>query len=400
MRQVRHGPDPRRADRATPPRVVHVIDNMRVGGAQRLLVTLARHLRTHDGLNVIELEGRSSLLRDELIAAGANLQSLSGLRLMNPLSVLKLRQAIRATGAEVVHLHLTYATILGALAARSVGCRVVVSLHNVDTVGRSGVKGWLLRALESFVLRHHCDHVIHVGDEVCRANAARLGATPQTTVHNVLPVPRNFAPQDVTRLRQRLGAADGDLVLLSTGRLSPQKDHLTLLSAFAEVLSQFPNAKLWIAGTGDLRTRLEEVASDLGLGQQVQFLGARPDVPALLAASDVFVMSSAWEGLPLGLLEAMVQECAVVSTDVGDVRAVVSKGAGLLVPPKHPKELAEALLAACRSPGLRRRLGKKARRVTRPFTDVATWFERIQRTYATDPKALEPQAADRKSGVV
>src|SRR5690606_29536186 len=122
-------------------------------------------------------------------------------------------------------------------------------------------------------------------------------------------------------------------------RLNPQKDHLSLLSAFAQVHASFPSAVLWIAGDGALRARLEEAAEVLGIKERVSFLGRRDDAPELIEAADIFVLSSAWEGLPVALIEAMARGPPPVATSVGDVpRIITNEENGLLVEPQSPRE--------------------------------------------------------------
>jgi glycosyltransferase involved in cell wall biosynthesis len=143
-----------------------------------------------------------------------------------------------------------------------------------------------------------------------------------------------------------IAAGSAEFIWLAVGRLAPAKDYPNLLRAFAAVRAKKPDAQLWIAGDarGDERAPLESLATELGIGANVRWLGLRRDMPALLDAADALVLSSAWEGMPLAVGEAMAMEKPVVATDVGGVRELVGD-AGMVVPAKDSRALAEAMLA-------------------------------------------------------
>jgi glycosyltransferase involved in cell wall biosynthesis len=141
--------------------------------------------------------------------------------------------------------------------------------------------------------------------------------------------------------------------VLTVGRLDPQKGHRHLLVAATEV----PDAVFVLAGEGTERQALEELADRLNVADRVRFLGDRSDVADLLAACDVFVLPSLYEGLPISLLEAMAAERPAIATAIGGVDEVVRDGdSGLLVPPAQPGELAAALRRLLADEQLRARL--------------------------------------------
>jgi glycosyltransferase involved in cell wall biosynthesis len=150
-------------------------------------------------------------------------------------------------------------------------------------------------------------------------------------------------PGDRERLRRDLGLGDRP-VLLSVGRFEPEKDHAGLLRAFEALRRTTPEAVLLLVGRGDLEAEVQRQAQSLELGDGVRFLGTRDDVPALMNAADVFVMSSWWEGLPLVLLEASAVGLPIVATDVGgNAEIVAHEVSGLIVPPRETAPLAGAL---------------------------------------------------------
>lgn len=169
------------------------------------------------------------------------------------------------------------------------------------------------------------------------------------------------------KLREELGAQD-HFIWLTVGRITEQKDYPNLLHGlhFQESLST-----LWLVGDGELRDAVQAQAAELGLEQRVKFLGVRTDVGALMSAADGFVLGSAWEGLPITLLEAAASELPAVATDVGGVSEVVTPGAGWLVPPKDPTALAQAMNELeSKSLAEREEMGRKARAVALEKFDI------------------------------
>ncbi len=156
-----------------------------------------------------------------------------------------------------------------------------------------------------------------------------------------------------------------EFVWLSVGRLDVQKDHETLLHAFARVVADHPESRLWLVGDGTLRRELEELASTLGIVEQTEFLGFRDDVSALMVAADALVLSSRWEGSPNAVLEAMAIGLPFVATMVGGVGELLDGGrAGIGVPPGSSDSLAGAMLCMAEmTPADRWRLAEEAQAV-------------------------------------
>jgi glycosyltransferase involved in cell wall biosynthesis len=189
------------------------------------------------------------------------------------------------------------------------------------------------------------------------------------------------APEAARAARAQLGLPDGAPVVGSIARLSEQKGHRDLLDAAARVLGARPEARVLIVGDGDQWDALQTQARALDIAGRVVFAGHRTDVPALLGACDVFCISSTYEGTPLTLFEAMAAGKAIVSTAVDGCREVLREGVtGLLVPPRDPPALAEALLRVLDDAALRARLGQAARAAAADY-DIGRTVERIQDLY-------------------
>ncbi len=190
------------------------------------------------------------------------------------------------------------------------------------------------------------------------------------------------------RLRREAGVQPKGYLIVSAGRLWPEKGHIHLVRAMPMVAEQLPRAVLAIAGDGVLRPELEAEAQALGVAGYIRFLGVRSDVRAWFAAADLFVLPSNSEGMPMALLEAMGMGAPVVATRVGGVPELVRDGeTGKLVPPQNPSALAEAIVSLLRDKAERARLAQNGQIYVMKYYSVEKMYERYMRLLV--PAAFE-----------
>lgn len=371
-------------------RVLQFIDHLEIGGAQRLLEVFQSGATDDGTTEVLSMGSVEDPLYQHLLQRGVAIHVEPDCRLWRLSSYLRMARAVRRIKPDVLHLHLTYATIIGAVAGWLARCPVVASIHNTHTVLDVGMRGKVLRLLETTAVRLFVDRVIFVGSVTSDANRHRFGSVPMVTIDNVVEPADPRLAERRAELRASLEAGPDDVVVLSTGRLHPTKNIGNLLRAFVTVHRRYPRTRLWICGAGPLAGELADQADALCLGDGVRFLGGRDDVAALLQAADIFALSSDVEGLPLALLEAMAAGLPVVVTAVGSVPAYVDGGAGLIVPPRQVDDLTAALLTMVGDAALRQRTGEAARNRARAFTDVVQWRKALEAEYT---KALEKRRA-------
>jgi glycosyltransferase involved in cell wall biosynthesis len=185
-----------------------------------------------------------------------------------------------------------------------------------------------------------------VAGEVSRSVARLYGIAEPLVVPNCLPVERYRHPEvPREQWRAREGFTPESLLLACVAGLRPEKNHRLLLEAFAQTSAQRPGAHLLLAGGGD-QTALQKLTGDLGIASSVHFLGVRTDIPDLLAASDLFVLASHYEGNPLCIMEAMAAGLPVVAPRVGGIPELVTHGVeGFLVDTSEPTGLSKAIEA-------------------------------------------------------
>jgi len=380
--------DRRRMYRPRRLRVLQVIDSLSVGGAEQLLVTLARHIdRDRYDVHVCSmapLDPDSAILRD-LREEGTPVATLDGVLWREPRHAVRLAALVRRHNIDVLHTHLSTSTVVGALAGALAHRPVVATLHNVRDVYTR--YGRLKAALHGQVLRHSVRTVIACAPQVRAMAMDELGLPPRT----VVDVPNGIDTDDfagvdpalvAARRRELLGDTPGPLVL-SVGNLLLSKGHAHLVEATGLLAPSFPGLRVVIVG------RLEEAAPALrativacGLERHVALLGQRRDVAALLAAADLFVLPSLWEGLPLALLEAMAAGTPVVATAVGGVPRVVEDSVtGRLVAPGDAAGLATALADLLADPEGAQRMALAGQAHVRAAYGAPAWADRLEEIY-------------------
>jgi len=370
-------------------RVAQIIDNLYIGGAQKIQIILAEAIREHDvPLTVLSLESgsRSTFIPGDLQSLGVDVTFYpsNGGGVLNPKRIWRIARFLRREGFDVVHTHLTYANIIGALAGRLAGIPVVTTLHNsrLDKRGRYIIR----QTLETWVLRYLAHRVMAVGDATAQAHQKRLRGKHIEVIPNAITAIPSISQAERSAVRTEIVNDPSRPLLLSVGRINLQKGYSDLLTAFAHLRQKHPNAALAIAGRGGLHDELTAQIKTLGLEGHAMLLGPRDDVPRLLAASDIFVSSSLWEGLPIAILEAMAAGLPIVATNVSDVPRVVVDGTGLLVPPQEPTQLSEAVCSLLDDPALRQSFGTAARTHITHHHSAAKWIKEILTMYESVQK--------------
>jgi len=337
--------------------VGYCIEDLAVGGAERLVVALANRLdRARFRPVVICLSRRGTLweaLRNDV--GRAVLDKRPG---VDPTLPGRLRRQIQQMGVDVLHTHLFTGNTWGRLAGLSLpGLPVVTTIHNTDVWKRAPHR------IVDHLLAPSNAVWVAVSDAVGRHAVRTEGVRPRRlrVIHNGVDLDR-FRGQDRAEARREWGLDADQLAIGFVGRLVPQKSPGVLVAAFAGLAGKRRGARLLLVGAGPLENALKEQIDRLGLQERACLVGERDDIARLLAALDVFVMPSLREGLPLALLEAMASGCAAVASNIPGIDEVVTdERDGLLVAPGDADSLARALARLADAPQRRRSLGEAAR---------------------------------------
>lgn len=338
-------------------RVLHVIETLEFGGAEKIVVGLANALVAQHEIVVccVKRTGALAAQLDKRVRVIC-LHKQEGNDYWLPV---RLARLLRKQRFDVVHGH-NWGVFLETGAA-AVLARTQVAVHTVHgpypdyPPTRAGrIKRALRHGLERRVARCFT-RVVAVSDAIRQYMCREMNVDPRrvAVVHNGIP-PGAIAP--------RLRNAVRPTTFITVGRLAAIKNHALMVRAFARFASADDGARLVIVGDGPDRGALEALAGTLGVAGRIQFTGFRTDIEALLADADVFLLTSHYEGISMALLEAMRCGLPAIATRVGGVPETIRDGeTGLLVDPGDEQQLATAMAQLAHSPALRHQFGERAR---------------------------------------
>ena len=332
---------------------------------RQFVLPLMRGIRAR-GHEVVGVSADGPLLAD-IRAEGFRVVAIPFARRLSPRAHLRAFAALvallRAEKPDLVHAHMPISGLLARLAARVAGVpRIAYTGHgfwfNAPGSPARRVLGFAMEWLGA-----RCTDIYMTVSTEEAADAQRLGIAARAVAIGNGRDPARFRPDPVARARIRaeLGVAPGRPVILAASRLVRHKGYPELAAAMRAV----PAAEVWVAGArlaSDRGPDMAAVLAGAGLGSRLRMLGYRADMPALMAAADVFVLPSHFEGLPMAVIEAMLCGLPVVATAIrGPREQVVPEVTGLLVPPGDAAPLAAALARLAADPGLRAAMGAAGR---------------------------------------
>jgi glycosyltransferase involved in cell wall biosynthesis len=334
-------------------RVVHVASGREWRGGQRQVWLLARALAKTDAVTQVVVTGRGGELARRLVADRIPVVTPEWEGAFDPRALVA---TVRASArGSILHAHDGHALTLAGLASLVSGAHLIATRRVEFPLRRRGF--W-----------RRAERIIAISEAV-RAVLLAAGFPPE----QVTVVPSGISIDETTRItrqdpRAKLGLLRSTPLAVATGALERPKDHATLVRAAALTLGS-SDLHWAIAGEGRLRGDLERLIDQLGLRRRVHLLGEVPDAARLVAAADLFVMSSIEEGLGTAVLDAMALGVPVVGTRAGGIPEMLEGGAGSLVPAGDPRALADAVLALLNDPAAREAQVARAREAVRRYGD-------------------------------
>ncbi len=367
-------------------RVLHVIDSLGLGGAQTFLFDLVQEQRSRGWVDptvccLTEPTWLSKRFENEDVP----LFHLNAGR-RNPFQIAsiapRLRLWLRRNQVDLVHTHLFVSGAFGRLAAIVTGLPVVVHEQLNETEIVKPYERWI-----DHMLGKRTGAVICVSQTTKEFNVQTKGIDPGRiwVIPNSIN-PERFSAVDARVHKQRLlgelDLPDQPHLVIGVGRLEPQKRFDLFLQVADMVHLQMPDVLFLIVGDGSLRRRLESQSAELGLKSVVRFTGARSDVPSLLGISDLFLLTSDFEGLPLTLLEALAMQIPAVATSVDGTAEVLGAGeGGVLVPPGDPRAMAGAVMALLHDAERRRVVGLQGRHLVEREYGIVAVNDQVDSVY-------------------
>ena len=310
-------------------RVVHICDDFVTGGIESVVMDLCGALHAKDiETSVLFLYGRDEYPQGERTAEVAPLGMERRIRI-DPRGIARLKSLVTLMRPTVFHCH-GYYSALAPILLRLLGVRVPV----VYTV-HAELQSWGWRS--DFLIRRisrWADVVTAISptaaDSIHNLTGGRI--TPHVVMNGINPNRATPAMGFSRELkRQNMGVRPGTLVFTMVATMSLQKDYPTLFRAFGKALPQLGDVRLWLVGNGEQRASLEALAASLGIAENTVFLGTRSDVIELLAASDVFVLSSHTEGIPISLIEAAFTGLPIIATELAGLAYLQRQGLPILL---------------------------------------------------------------------
>ncbi len=346
-------------------RVVHIIKVIRIAGAEQHLITLLGGLRARDidarMILLVEPQNPMENYVEALNAQGVSVQPMVIRHHADVTLAPRLRQALEALAPDIVHTHLIHADLYGTIAAKWSGLPVISSRHNDDAFRyRAPVR------LINRTLWRMTSAGIAISDAIKDFSIKIEGASPKQMHRIHYGLDTSIRALDRTAMKKKLIAelklpSDSQFIGMVC-RLIEQKGVRYGLEAFIQIAENFPMAHLLVAGEGLLQPELEARSKAVGFSNRIHFLGWRSDAAALMAALDILLAPSLWEGFGLVLLEAMAQQTPIVASKVSAIpEVVIDRETGLLVEPHDVNRLKDALSELLKDAALRQHMGLMGR---------------------------------------
>jgi glycosyltransferase involved in cell wall biosynthesis len=331
-------------------------------GAEVQVASLLREFKKDLSLDVHAILLNRGTLYDRLIAYGIPTQVLDEHAMSSVEITKRLYRFNKEWNPHVVHTHRYKENCLGGLAAARAGIPVIINtVHGIQEAlaGWGNMKWRFYSLLAGQVTKRVASGLIGVSLEIASLLRRQFPKLEVVYIPNGIRCDAVNGLPEPDAARKAAGIEAQAFVVGSVGRLTPVKGLEYLLHAAALMVHEraIPSLQVVVVGMGPSRRTLEELAQRLNIGDRVRFLGERHDVPHLLRLFDIFVLPSLHEGIPMALLEALAAGCSVVASGVGGILEVVREGKdGLLVPPRNPRAIADAIQALYASRTLRTRL--------------------------------------------
>lgn len=340
-------------------KILQVIPYFCFGGAETMCenLTYALKAKGHE-VTVVSLYQERTPISERMEQAGVKLLYLDKKLGLDLSMVPKLTKIMRAERPDVVHTHLDVIKYAAA-AARLAGVKKCV--HTVHNVADKEAEGRVQKIINHTYFKLGWSVPVALSPEVQRTIADFYGM-------EAAKVPVIYNGVDLSRCIPKETYAADNMTLVHVGRFNAQKNHEGLLRAFQKIHAQYPNCRLNLLGDGELRETIEKLADELGIAENVHFLGSQSNVYPFLNEADIFLLPSRYEGMPMTIIEAMGTGLPIVATAVGGVPDMLTDHQSGLLVECEPEAVSRAVLELMDDEALREKLGKNAKKDSRRFS--------------------------------
>jgi len=353
--------------------VLHLTETLGSGGAERLLHTNLSHFDADEiDSRVVTVFSHGDYWKDKIASLGVEAKSLecSGFSdIFN--GVRRLRRELRSDSPDVIHTHLWTANVIGRIAGRLSGVPVISSIHNPEyepeaIIGISSKKLFAARQIDKWTARFGCRRMIAVSNYVRESAHLRIGFPLEKidVVYNPIDVAEAVSHFDKRSFLAEIGLPADAVVILTVGRIAPQKGLIYAIRAMKIVVAQMPDVHLLHVGAQENSDYLVGINTEIKQSGQsnVHLMGEQRNIGDFLHAADLFIFPSLFEGLGIALAEAMAAGLACVASDIRPLDEFVTSGVnGILISLRDPDVIAGAVVDLLGSDEKRERLGARAR---------------------------------------
>ncbi len=340
-------------------KILQVIPYFCFGGAETMCENLTYALRElgHE-VTVVCLFDRPTPISRRMEEAGIPIHFLDKKLGLDLSMVPKLTKLMKTLRPDVVHTHLDVIKYAAA-AARLAG--VPKCVHTVHNVAEKEAEGRVQKLINGAYFRLGWSVPVALSPEVKRTVSDFYGLAPES-------IPMVYNGVDLSRCIPKEDYETDRLKLVHVGRFNEQKNHTGLLWAFRQVADRIPDARLHLLGEGELLEQTQALTKELGLEENVRFLGSQSNIYPHLHEADIFLLPSLYEGMPMTIIEAMGTGLPIVAAKVGGVPDMIRDRESGLLTGCDPEEVSSAILELATSPALRRKLGETARQESQRFS--------------------------------
>jgi glycosyltransferase involved in cell wall biosynthesis len=344
-------------------RILQAIRQGKIGGGETHVLDLVRHL-DRSRFEPIVLSFTDGPMIDRLREMDIRCYVIPTMRAFDLFSWGKIKTLLRDEHIDLVHVHGTRAASNLLWASRYSNIPIIYTIHGWSFHDDQSIFTRKLRTLSERYLTKGMDLNISVSESNRQSGKDHFPDFKSVIVNNGIDLAKFNPELDYQDVRSQLNISKKSLLITFIARMTKQKAPIVMLNAFYKVIQQYAGVQLLMVGEGELRQEAERCAADLGISHRVIFENFRQDIPAILKASDIYCLPSLWEGLPIGLLEAMAMGKAVVATNVDGSKEIIVHGQnGLLVEPGSSIDLSSSLLSLCNDSTKRKQLQNSARDV-------------------------------------
>ena len=295
--------------------------------------------------------------------------------------MLRVTKLIKERKIDLIHAHGTRAASNLLLPAWLNKVKLVYTVHGWSfNDNQSRFIRFIRQTAERFIASQAA-LTICVSESNKQTGILKLRGFNATVINNGISLDKFNSNVDNTHIIKELNKQSSDIWIGLIARITKQKDPITLLNAFNIAQAQNPNLKLLIVGQGDLDDEVKSLISTLGLASKVHLMPFRADIPEILRTIDIYCLPSLWEGLPIGLIEAMAMNLAVIATDVDGTREIVTSETGIIIPKENPEILAEKILLLAGNSALRTQLGNAAQTLIKSRFELTAMVQATESAY-------------------